>query len=524
MKSVMHNQARVPQADIPRSTFDLSFGHKSTIDADYLYPIFATEALPGDTFNVKPTLFARMATPIYPIMDNLKLSIHWFSVPKRQIWDNFRKFMGEQVNPGDSTDYTIPVNTITSGVVEGRMEDYLGLPLGLPLTYNALFQRAYYKCYDEWFRDQNLINSVAVATGDTGQTLGSGSLLRKRAKAGDYFTSALPWLQKGDSVNIPFDGNADIVAGAGNQNFRLFNNANGAFTDVVQDASTYNLSGLTINSSGTFQTMDWADNEGDVVPNIEADLNSAAATINGLRMAFQIQKLLERDARSGSRYSEIVKSHFGVDFLDVTYRPEYLGGGTTPINVHSVPSTAGTGTGAEIGDLGAFATGLLNSGGFVKSFTEHCIVLGIVSITADLTYSQGIQRQFSRSTRYDHYFPALAHLGEQEILNKEIYYQNAAADDLVFGYQERWAEYRYKQSQITGQFRSSATTPLDAWHVSQEFASLPTLSQDFIEYDTPIDRVIQTPTEPHFIFDSYFDFKAARPMPVYSVPGLIDHF
>ena len=523
MKSVMksqHDFSKAPQADIPRSNFNRSFGHKTTFDAGNLVPVFADEALPGDTFNVKPTMFLRLATPIHPIMDNLVVDIHFFAVPYRQLWDNFRKFCGEQTDPGDSTDYTIPQRTITNAAAAGTLEDYLGLPTAndtiTAVPYNALYDRAYVHIYNEWYRDQNLIDSVTLDTSDAGGTTANGRTLLKRGKRHDYFTSCLPWLQKGDAVSLPLGTEAPIFGD--NMDFDGVHDTNN-YAQVRDSASaSANLRRLAADNTYVYG-YNGTSGDGE----LKADLSQAtAATINELRQAFQIQKLLERDARSGTRYAEIVKSHFGVDFLDVTYRPEYLGGGSSNVNFHSVATTSESS--GNTGDLGAFATSLVDTGGFVKSFTEHSIVLGIASVRADLTYQQGIERQFSRLTRYDHYWPALAHIGEQAVLNQEIFFDAAGDNDQTFGYQERWAEYRYKQSKITGLFRSTATGSLDPWHLSQEFASLPALNQTFIEESPPIDRIVQTPTEPDFIADMYFNFQAARPIPVYSVPGLIDHF
>lgn len=518
MKSVMaHSFSNVPQADIPRSNFNRSCGHKTTFDAGRLVPIYNEEVYPGDTVNIRATAFIRMSTPIYPIMDNLFADIHWFFVPNRQLWTNWRKFMGEQQDPGDSTDYTVPQHNITTGVTEGFFEDYLGLPIGVPLTYNELYRRAYMHIYDEWYRDQNLQDTKFLAKGDSGSSTAGGMSLYFRGKRHDYFTSCLPWLYKGETTTAPID-----VVAAGetllDRQARFWNEAKQGAQPIQVDASSDNVS---LDNQTPFEVTDstlyWAEEAGDQVYGLEA-----TTTINELRQAFQIQRLLEKDARGGTRYSEIIRQHFGTDFLDITYRPEYLGGGSSPINIHSVPSTAGTGTGAEIGDLGAFATAMPEAG-FVKSFTEHGILMGICSVRADLTYQQGIERKFSRSTRYDYYFPVLAHLGEQSVLNKEIYHQNTAADDNVFGYQERWAELRYSQSKITGKFRSGASGSLDAWHLSQEFSSLPGLDEFFIVEAPPMDRVLQTPTEPDFIADFYFNAQWARPMPVYSVPGLVDH-
>jgi hypothetical protein len=511
MKSVMSHQfSQAPTADIPRSSFNRSHGYKTTFDAGYLIPVYVDEALPGDTITMNPTMFARLNTPIYPIMDNMFLDVHFFSVPVRQIWDNFRKFTGEQANPTDSTDYTVPVcnATATTGYSNQSLQDYMGLPTQVAdYEHSALFTRAYNHIYNEWFRDQNLVDSAVVDT-DDGPDSPTDYVLRKRGKRHDYFTSALPWLQKGDAVDLPLGDTAPIAAdGSGSPYITIDNN---------NDDRRMEISGSYLNVNSTSSS-------GGGVP-LYADLSEAtASTINQLRQAFQIQKLLERDARSGTRYSEIVKAHFGVSFMDVTYRPEFLGGTSTPINVTSVPQTSETGTTPQ-GTLAAFGTATLQGGGFTKSFTEHCIVMGIASVRADLTYQQGLNRMFSRSTRYDFYWPALAHIGEQSVLNKEIYLDGSSNDEDVFGYQERWAEYRYKPSLITGKLRSNDALTLDAWHLSQEFGSLPALNQTFIEETPPMDRVVAVTTEPDFLMDCYFNLQCARPMPLYSVPGLIDHF
>ena len=532
-----HSFAMVPKAEIPRSSFDTQYAHKTTFDGGYLVPIYCDEVLPGDMHNVKATMFARLATPLFPVMDNLHLDTFFFFVPNRLVWTNWVKFMGEQANPSDSISYVVPqITSPAGGYAVGSLFDHFGLPTAGQITgsntvsHNALPLRAYNLIYNEWFRDENLQNSLVVNTGDSGDDVTDYTMVR-RGKRKDYFTGALPWPQKGDSVTLPLGTTAPILSDGTDIQVRFKQSSStdrniNSFYYSPTSSNLINATGASMPSSLNNE-MRFGTNTG-----LYADLSDAtAATINQLRQSFQIQKLLERDARGGTRYTELLRAHFGVTPQDYRLqRPEYIGGGSTYVNVNPIAQTSATsisGGATPLGNLAAMGTALASGHGFTYHAQEHGYIIGLVNVRADLTYQQGLPKMWSRETRYDFYFPVFAHLGEQAILNKEIYVTGTSTDDAVFGYQERWAEYRYKPSQITGLFKSTSAGTIDPWHYAQKFTSLPTLNSTFIQETPPIARTTAVGSAANgqqFLMDAFFDCKMARPMPMYSVPGLIDHF
>ena len=547
-----HNFSNAPQVYQKRSRFDRSFVRKMTFDEGKLVPFFVDEVLPGDTISLTVRDFCRLSTPVAPFMDNLYLDKFFFFVPNRLVWEHWQNFCFEQEDPDDSTDYVVPTCQLAGGTAGengiGTLWDYFALPTGLTnaLNVNALPFRMYYLIWNEWFRDENLQKSVKIDKSDTNAvfkqdrvsdqpswifstetTYVNGFALAPRGKRFDYFTSALPFQQKGPGVSIGLAGTADLVLSS-NNNPILFSGGGGrsAFENMpvysAKIGKEVDIQGYTseIGDKGFLKFGS------DVGLKGYADLDSSSIfTISSLRTAFQMQKFYERLARGGSRYTEVLTSFFGVVSPDSRLqRPEYLGGSSKMININPVAQTSSTGEVTPQGNLAAYGVSASKYHAFTKSFVEHGYIIGLLEVRADLTYQQGINKMWLRSTVYDWFWPTFAHLSEQSVLNAEIYAQGTEEDKGVFGYQERYAEYRYHPSEICGHFRSTYTKPLDVWHLSQKFDSLPTLSDQFIQDKPPVDRVVAVKNYPHFLIDIGFKYHTTRAMPMYGVPGLVDHF
>ena len=548
-----HRFSDAPAMYMKRTKFDRSHVYKTTFNSGKLIPVFIDEVLPGDTTRMSVNYFARLATPIKPIMDNIYLDWFFFFVPNRLVWEHWQNFCFEQEDPDDSTDYVIPTiysHSSDKNLLIGSLWDYFGLPINTTKNIsgiNALPFRAVYLIWNEWFRDENLQKSVKIQKGDANEIFDSsrfsdqpswvldahgqisaGYACPPRGKRHDYFTSALPWTQKGPGVSIGLAGTADVVLSS-NSNPILFSGGGGnsAFKDMpvysAKIGDEVDIQGYT----GEITNKGYLKFGSDVGLKAYADLDSSSIfTINSLRTAFQMQKFYERLARGGSRYTEVLRSFFGVVSPDARLqRPEFLGSFTKMVNVNPIAQTSATDDTSPQGNLSAYGVTASKFHGFTKSFVEHGYIIGFVCARADLTYQQGINKMWLRSTVYDFYWPTFAHLGEQAIELREIYAQGTEADTTVFGYQERYAEYRYKPSQITGKFRSAVTGGnLDVWHLSQFFSNAPTLNEEFIMENPPIKRIIAVQDEPEFLLDVGFRYTTVRPMPMFGTPGLVDHF
>lgn len=551
-KSVLqHSFGVVPAPKLPRSVFNRDHGWKGTFDCDYWVPIYVDEVVAGDTFNLNCNVLMRMNSPLVkPIMDNMWVTLCFFWAPNRILWDNWKKFMGEQDNPSDSISYTVPQvtgpNVASGGIPIGHLFDYMGLPVGplsggggtTGLTFNNLAGRLYNRWWNDWSRDENNQNSVTVDTGNGPDTFSNYNLL-KRGRRFDYFGAALPWAQKGGTaVTLPLGTSATVKTSATD----LLSGAQEAMSILRTDGNLPTAGkGLMVGVPGRSYIYQSSANDSGVIndpiypANLYADLtNASAATLNSLRQSITLQQFLERDARGGTRWPELLLSHFGVTLPDAQWRPEILSIYTERFNITPVAQTApkpAAGTTTDQGNLTGFGTySTQRKQGFTKTFLEHGIVMGCICVTADLNYQQGQDFMWSRRTRYDYPWPTFAHLGERAIKNREIYANlpdgtGASQKDGTFGYVPQYEECRFKTSKITGNLRSyngnsvNANT-LDVYHLAEAYSTQPTLGSTWIQASTPLDRCITLPSQDHFICDVFFSLKSARILPVFGVPGL----
>lgn len=549
-RNVESHFSQLPKADIQRSRFDRSSSIKTTFNVGDVVPFYVDEVLPGDTFDIKTSKVVRMQSLVTPVMDNIYLDTYFFFVPNRLTWEHWQQFNGENTESAwlPTTEYQVPQLTApTGGWSIGTIADYMGIPTGVSgLSVNALPFRAYALIMDQWFRDENLTDPLNISVSDVTQTGSNGSnyvsdvalggMPFKAAKYHDYFTSCLPAPQKGPDVLLPLGDKVPVTTTGdfdypSDQNYglvlgdQLSTGGVGTASSMrftVGQSSPYNVNftgGIGIGNLGS----------GMIPLNLVADLsNATAATINQLRLAFQVQKLYEKDARGGTRYIEILKSHFGVTSPDSRLqRAEYLGGNRIPININQVLQTSQTSDQSPQGNPSGQSLTTDTHRDFVKSFVEHGFVIGVMVARYDHTYQQGLERFWSRRDRFDYYWPVFAHIGEQAVKNREIYAQGTSTDDEVFGYQEAWADYRYKPNRVSGEMRSSAPQSLDVWHLADDYDSQPYLSDSWIREDkATVDRVLAVSSNlsAQLFCDIYVNNRTTRPMPVYSIPGLIDHF
>lgn len=535
-KSVgIHDFSMNPRAQVMRSVFGVRQARKTAFSASYLVPIYCEEVLPGDTFNIRCHVACRTAIPIVPVLDNWHMDFFAFYTPVRVVWPDFQKMMGAQDNPGDSIAFTVPQCQPTTGYATSSLQDYFGLmTIGMnpatPWTHSAIPLRMYNRIFNDWFRSQDLTGSAPVHTGAGPDPTVSYTLL-SRAKRPDYFAAGLPFPQKGTAVTLPLGSTAPVIRDPAQPIPYFSVSGDSAFRNLrTASGSTATTWSPTPAATGDAR---WADGSGGLTPGLIANLAAAVGpTVNTFRQYFQTQKYMERQARGGTRYTEIIQSHFGVRPPDYRLdRPEYIGGGHIPILTNAIPQTSATGLTGGTTPAGTLAaTGFAEgSVGFNYSAQEHGYIIVLVNVRVDQTYQQGLRRHWKRFTALDFYFPVFAMLGEQPVYNYEIYADGSANDALTFSYMPRWDEYRHFPSEITGIFRSSAVGTIDYWHSAQKFAALPSLNNTFITDNsrTILERNFAAGPSSQgqqFLCDFMFTGRVARPLPTHSVPGMIDHF